>query len=578
MGFVCMPHVKKLIFSPLPVILLLVALATGPSVPPQAIASTETAAQSSNGIPDPVTYRHVATIPPVGAPSGTYSGEFTSGTATNSDVNPKNLPNRPFLGTELYYLDKNPNDLERKWLADLELDFLRVEVTPDQIGVGRPADGYPDSDFSSWAAKDFENGASGWHFNQSGSSITNILNNIDVVSFPLLMMTHQGGESYMGQIPDSDQYAEYFLATVVYYNVVRGMNIKYWEVLNEPDWGWDKMPCSPDCYAAIFRRVAEKIKSYPDPRVNSIRLGGPVLGSGDPIDGSWPDGYANRDSDGGRDWRSYIPTLLAQGSRDGKYDIGFLSWHDYGDTWGLPDNMYNLDQNYVVVNRVNAFYAMLDNYANTAGERPPLAVTEMNFDAGTTQDQGQFRYKDFYAALWHTSTLNNYFSTGKVTMISHFFWRGTDDFPKGLIYKGSDSGGSPVKNPSWYAYKEYITHTQTKILAASNGKVDRWTDAIVTTDVDGKMLYLIAVNKNNQPRALDFSFDVPSSLLGTVSISKETMQKGGDGQYGTWFHKPEIDQVYQYQPVTFDAGKQVHYKETIPPLTIVYYTIVRTGS
>jgi hypothetical protein len=563
------------------ILILTLILALGATVSERTatvIAATEVAAINGT-IPDPTTYKHIATIPPLGQPSGVYSGEFSSSDHPNTAVDPAMLPNRPFIGTELYYLEEHDSGLERKWLTELEFDFLRVLIDPEQVGMGLPADGSPNTDFTNWTLHDFESGQHGWKFNDPEFATTTIMNSIgEVVEFPLMLINHRGGESYMGNPPNSDQYTEYFLATVYYYNVVRGMNIKYWEVLNEPDWGWSKVKCDAACYATIFKRVAERIKNHPDPRVNSIRLGGPTLGSGDPIDGSWPDAYPNRTSDGERGWRDYIPTLLAQGSRDQQHDIGFLSWHDYGDTWGLPANMYNLNQNYVVINRVNAFDALLDEYTAAAGERPPLVVSEMNFDAGVTKDQGQFRYKNFYGALWHTSTLNNYFSTGKVSLISHFFWRGTNDFPKGLVFNGNDSGGGIVRNPSWYAYKEYITHTQNKILTASNSRVDRWADAIVTTDENGKMIYLIAVNKSDQPRVLDFSFDAPSSLLGPVAISKQTMQKDGNEMYGSWFRKPQIVQPYQFQAVTFAADKQIRYQETILPMTIVYYTVVRMES
>ncbi len=404
------------------------------------------------------------------------------------------------------------------------------------------------------------------------------MGNLDLVRFPIMMMMHYGGEDYMGSVPNSDEYAEYFLGTVYYYNVVQKMNIKYWEVLNEPDWGWNNTVCTPDQYAEIFKKVAKRIKSFPDPRVNSIRLGGPSLGSGDPIDGYWPDGYPNRDKDGERQWRDYMPKLLEQGSRDNQHDIGFLSWHDYGDRWGWPNNIYNLDQNYALVNRVNAFYDMLNTYVAAGGDRPQLGVTEMNFDAGTPDAKSGEYYKNFYTALWHTSTLNNYFSTGKLTLLSYFYWKGNAKLPKGLVYSGPDTNDQTVRTPTWWAYSEYIQHTQEKILASSNGKVDRWADAIITTDKKGKVMNLIAVNKFNEAKTIDFSFNVPDSLLGKVAISKRTMQAGGNGIYGEPFHEPKFDDPYQSQSMTFESGKQVHYRDTIPARTVVYYTIVKAGS
>src|SRR5262249_19221073 len=146
--------------------------------------------------------------------------------------------------------------------------------------------------------------------------------------------------------------------------------------------------CSPNTYADIFKKVAERIKNFPDPRVNSIRLGGPVLGSGDPIDGSWPGGFANRDSDGQRQWRAYIPALLTRGSRDGQHDVGFLSWHDYGsDRWNPDSSLMKLDRTYSVINRVNAMYNLANDYTKAAGERPPLVISEFNFAAGEIEPE-----------------------------------------------------------------------------------------------------------------------------------------------------------------------------------------------
>jgi hypothetical protein len=530
---------------------------------------------NADAIPDPVTYKHQDVIPEVGAAVGTYGGEFASATEDNSPVDPATLPKRPFLGTELYWIPDGTTQAERderQWLAELKLDFIRVQVTPEEVGKGNTPD-YPNTDFSTWQASYFEQGGTGWHFNKPKTTVTNIMNNIDVVQFPLMMMMHYGGEDYMGKLPASDEYTEYFLATVYYYNVIRGMNIKYWEVLNEPDWGWSEAYCSPDCYAEIFRKVAERIKNFPDSRVNSIRLGGPTLGSGDPIDGKWPDGYANKLRDGDRQWRSYIPSLLAKGSRPNHHDIGFLSWHDYGNRWGLPDNIYNLNHNYAVVNRVNAFYDALNDYVASGGERPQLAVTELNFDAGVSNNRTSQYYKNFYTALWYTSTLNNYYSTGKVSMISYFYWRGSQDRPKGLVYSGPDTKDKVVRTPAWWAYKEYIDHTASRILAAQNGKMDRWVDAAVTTSESGQLMYVIAVNKHEQPKQIDIKFNVPADILGPVVISKQVMQKTGTPYYGDLLQTPTITEQYKFQPVTFEAGKQIEYSETIPPMTIVYYTI-----
>jgi hypothetical protein len=165
-----------------------------------------------------------------------------------------------------------------------------------------------------------------------------------------------------------------------------------------------------------------------------------------------------------------------------------------------------------------------------------------------------------------------------VALLSHFFWKGDNHWPKGLVYVDSDSGNQLVRNPTWWAYYEYIQHTQTKILASSDGRRDPWVDAIVTTDENGKMLYLIADNKSDQPKQIDFSFAVPATLAGKVAISKQTMEKSGDGPFGAPFAEPAVNDVYQFQRVELSADKQLRYAETLPPRTIVYYTVVAVSA
>ena len=520
-------------------------------------------------------------IPGVGTPSGSYTNEFTASTVPNNAVDPSKLPDRPFLGTELYYEGTGADSAqEQAWFQALGFDFVRVEVDAQDVITSTDYHSLLPSDFTAWSAADFEQGK-GWHFNDPDTLLTNILQNRYGVKFPLMMMTTTGAESILGQIPNSADFADYFLATVYYYNVIQNQNIKYWEVLNEPDWGCGNplQRCSPQDYADIFQRVAERIKNFPDPRVNSIALGGPVLGSGDPTDGHWPDGYPNRDSDGERQFRQYVPTLLAQGLSDGQHDVGFLSWHIYGsDGWGRPNNLYELNQQYAIVNEIGAYDKAARTYTGTSAGLP-LIISEMNFAAGETTAASKAYYKNFYAALWYTSALNNVFSTGRVSLLSHFFWKGDNHWPKGLVYEDTDSNNQLVRTTAWWAYEEYLQHTQSKILAAYNGRINPWADAIVTTDSAGQMAYLIADNKADTPTTIDFSFDVPPALNGPVVISKRIMAKNGNGQFGEAFAEPATQDVYQFQSVVLDTGMQMRYIETIPPRTIVYYTLIgRSGT
>lgn len=515
-------------------------------------------------------------IPEIGLPTGMYTNDFSSSKKKNNPVRLADLPLRPYLGTEIYWIPQGENVDSmnaRAWLKDLKLDFIRVENTASDLENGND-DKDPYTDFSGWKASDFE-GGKGWNFNDTGTQSTHLINHYsEYVQFPLMMMMHYGGENYMNDPPDSEEYAEYFLATVYYNNVVKGRNIQYWEVLNEPDWGW-KNKCDPQCYARIVKKVAGKIKNHSHPAVNSIRFGGAVQGSGDPIDGKWPSGYPNKINDGERRVRDYVPVMLDAGSRSGEQDVGLVTWHDYGEEkWG-SNNPFRLDNTYVWYNRTNGFHRLAEKHAVSAAEVPLLGVSEYNFDAGGVSSRAKSLYKSFYANLWHSSTLNNYFATGKIHFISHFYWKGSDRWPKGLVYKDHDTGDKLVRNPVWWGYKEYIEHTAEYILASYPGTKDQWADAIVTIDTTGSLIHVIAVNKSEHTRTIDFSFDIPVSMSGKVWVNKKTMKKSGKGKYGTEFSEPTIESIYQFQPINLQNGNAVRYHSQIPAQTIVYYTLVK---
>lgn len=525
---------------------------------------------------DVYSFKRKVIMPVIGLPTGSYTNEFTSSSRTQRKIELSSLLRRPFIGTETYWIpqgDDLDSNNERKWLRELELDFLRIENLAGELENGND-DSNPYTDFTGWEASDFEQN-NGWNFNDPEMQSSNLINHYDeYVQFPLMMVMHYGGESYMNDPPNSEEYAEYFLATVYYNNVIKGRGIRYWEVLNEPDWGW-KNSCSPKCYAEIFKKITTRIKNHPNPLINSIRLGGAVQGSGDPIDGRWPNGFPNKVDDGGRGVRDYVPSMLRNGSRPGKQDIGLVTWHDYGEEgWG-SSNPFTLDNTYVWYNRAIWFYKQIGDYLTFKGPPPLMGVSELNFDAGSAHETVKYLYKSFYSNLWHASALNNYFATGKIDLISHFRWKGHNGSPKSFVYKDLDSNNKLIRNPIWWGYKNYIEHTAELILASCPGIKDRWTDAIVTVDRTGKLIYLIAVNKSHQERSIKFSFNIPSSMYGNVRVSKQTMRKSGRGPYGAPFAEPIIEYPYQFQRVHLDDGKKLQYKEKIPAQTIVYYTLVK---
>lgn len=98
---------------------------------------------------------------------------------------------------------------------------------------------------------------------------------------------------------------------------------------------------------------------------------------------------------------------------------------------------------------------------------------------------------------------------------------------------------------------------------------------IVTTEEDGKALYVIVVNKSDIHREVTLTFDAPSEINGEVFVSKQIMRAGGDGPFGAPFAEPHLAAVYNNQPIQLDGGRQIRYADSIPPRQIVYYRIVK---
>lgn len=354
---------------------------------------------------------------------------------------------------------------------------------------------------------------------------------------------------------DSDAFAKHVVDVLVKWNITKGRNIRFLEVDNEPDYA-PNGGISPATYASAFKKVVDAVRAYPDARVNTVWIGGPTLGSGDPIDGGncQQGGYANKTSNRNH-WREFIPLI--------KDRANFLTWHDYGEP-GVPDKngvdqpwgktrLDQLDQICEVVNRVNAFSNGL-----------PVIISENNWDAGwPLPDKSIVLYQKFFTALWRVSLLNNYASTGKVIASIAFDWKSQ----KGLL----SGGGTP--QPVYYAYQQYVKTAQARVLASQNGLVNPWTDAVVTISDDGNTIGMIVVNKAATPQNFDFSFNVPVNLAGTMTVNRILMQAGGQGEYGS-VATPPVTQTSSYS-LSVVTGKQLRYTEVIPPQSIVFYTLVR---
>lgn len=461
--------------------------------PPTAAPSpTNTPTPSATAVPTsiPTATRLPLQPSPTSEVIGGQSATFQVGTGDNHPVDPSLQPLMPFICTQVYFVE----DAIKTLFQALKLACVRIDLT-------------------------------------TGAFDTQIVSSLTPGMFALMSVDACCG--------GGDGYAQHFLDEVVFWNVTNGKNFKYWEVMNEPDYHGE----SPTVYADIFKRTVAKIRAYPDPRVNSILIGGPTLGSGDPIDGTYPTGYANQTSNR-NGWRDYMPLMRDQAD--------YLTWHDYGETGAWGNGIMLLENLYSVANRVNAF----------AGNKR-VFISETNADAGSVTTDTAAKLWNFYAALWFTSELNQYASTGKVIGVVHFdFGNVKTPSRKGFV----DFSGQAL--PVYYSTQAYLETAQTHLLTAQNGLINRWADVTVSVSEDGKTIGVIAVNKATTPTTIDLPFDVPLAFNGDVTIQRQQLTAGGAGDYGAISTPPVT--VTSIEALSLPPGSPLHYQETLPARSIVY--------
>lgn len=259
-----------------------------------------------------------------------------------SDIIVSALPNRPWFGTEIYNILGMKAD-ELLFVEELGIDFTRIGVTPywrEGREYGQNDDDDPFTDFTTFSAEDMESPSlSGWNMKPLSDRFDRFLER----GFqPIVTVIHRSeSEAYfdashhIGKGPLTgihlDEYGEFFLAHVYYLNVLKEYECHYWEILNEPNNGsWIDTAgyFNASEYAAVVSAVGQRIRNFPDSRVNSIVLGGATVGSGGPIDGSFDDGgFQYRDY---FEYGDYYATMLNQADNDIRNYVDMITYHLYG--------------------------------------------------------------------------------------------------------------------------------------------------------------------------------------------------------------------------------------------------------
>ena len=275
------------------------------------------------------------------------------------------------------------------------------------------------------------------------------------------------------------EFAEFCLAVIEHANVTRGDHIEYWEVFNEPEWaiGQDGTtdPAAVSAqYRTIYQAVRDRIRSHPDPRVSSVKLGGPALGSAT---------------------FAYMNTLIMEDLLDqADADVDFLSWHSYihgdlDDTW-----------------RYGRDIETVDAIRHAFGDRVPdekLVLTEHNTHPGTPVVPEML--DTHYASLHYVSALIHRKRSGKDFMTTYYELLDANTTGDGTRHKkGLIAGryGSYQRKP--VAHAAHLVNRVVQGTVVQSSSDHEGLEVLATYDgtVGQEVLSLLVLNKTRRDIAV----------------------------------------------------------------------------
>ena len=285
--------------------------------------------------------------------------------------------------------------------------------------------------------------------------------NVTILGNPgAVVQTRVGGKSMTGgAVHNRPEDA----AEAVRWAKAKGIQVRYWEIGNEPDLYAVKQSdpgYSPEKYCQVFRAQAAAIKAV-DP---AARVAGPAV-SGAPGRDQFLEGFVTACGD----------------------VVDVLTWHVYPTTGALEDGPA-FDTVREIDDTIDAFTAYwADPAKNPKGStrKVGLAVTEYGL---SSRSDRVHHLADLPAAMWTLEAALRMDARGAAS--AHYFaLQATGGH--GLL----DQSGA--RRPTWYAFA-LLAQLSGDLVAASTADPDLWTHAAR----DGDRLDVVITNRAAAPKAL----------------------------------------------------------------------------
>jgi hypothetical protein len=310
-------------------------------------------------------------------------------------------------------------ELERAAVVDGAMDTARISV---RWSAREPENDNSDPNEIDWQGFDFRG-----HDQLTAAYYEDIVSAIPD-AMPVLMFYWDPGVAWQSQNPSvwsplqREEYAEFVLATMIHTvapdlqsppSSKRAYAFHYVELLNEPnlDMGSDAY----EQYIELVKSVGRRLRSHPDPRINSLKIVAPGIG------GVW--------GESDREMENWIGRLLdkADAFVDG------VNWHQYGYIRLEEGTRYAED------------VAKVQRWLRTRGDGvadEELLMTETNQHGGPPTCWQ--RQDTFHAALWWAGST---FSALRAGVRFLHFYKLVDDPPGTHNWKGMLFNQGPYDPP-----------------------------------------------------------------------------------------------------------------------------------
>lgn len=334
------------------------------------------------------------------------------------------------------------------------------------------------------------------------------------------------------------EFAEYCLA-VIRHAAARNDGITHWEVFNEPEWqigedGVTDPALVAAQYVALFAKVRDRVRADPDPEVNSVRLGGPALGSAT--------------------YRYFSDDIMIALLEAADADVDFLSWHTYthgdlDDTWRFGADMDRVD-------------TLRQTYGDLVADEE-LVLTEHNTHPGTPVVP---EILDSHASsLYYASSLIQRKRSGRDFMMTYYELLDESTQADGSKHKkGLIAGTFPqyTRKPVAYAARLVNRVLQESVVTSSSDHVGLELIATYGDDVGDETLTLLIANTSTR------DLEVAAAPIATPLT-------------GTWYRAiigltQDAPTAYGHAAITtqVDAGAGLSLSHTFPARSVsaIVYT------